>query len=232
MVVGGKVMIWLSKKDSNERDTITCNMFVSSESNLKLISELKKELMDSKKYILSSADVIRYYGELYDVNNGNERLENQKITNKYGENIYLRRGYTNPRISSLEVLLQIGLSKEEQLKTNINLLKMFNNELIQIDIMEKLFIFFHEEERVRFFMNSIWQDFYFFAKEIYDLIELEEISSHDILDLEDIQRLCIKNNIQDNCSEILIYKDVANSNERILKLAKKLNDNEKWWKEH
>ena len=225
-------MIWLSKKDSNERDTITCNMFVSSESNLKLISELKKELMDSKKYILSSADVIRYYGELYDVNNGNERLENQKITNKYGENIYLRRGYTNPRISSLEVLLQIGLSKEEQLKTNINLLKMFNNELIQIDIMEKLFIFFHEEERVRFFMNSIWQDFYFFAKEIYDLIELEEISSYDILDLEDIQRLCIKNNIQDNCSEILIYKDVANSNERILKLAKKLNDNEKWWKEH
>lgn len=117
--------------------------------------------MDSKKYILSSADVIRYYGELYDVNNGNERLENQKITNKYGENIYLRRGYTNPRISSLEVLLQIGLSKEEQLKTNINLLKMFNNELIQIDIMEKLFIFFYEEERVRFFMNSIWQDFYF-----------------------------------------------------------------------
>lgn len=225
-------MIWLSKKDSNERDTITCNMFVSSESNLKLISELKKELMDSKKYILSSADVIRYYGELYDVNNGNERLENQKITNKYGENIYLRRGYTNPRISSLEVLLQIGLSKEEQLKTNINLLKMFNNELIQIDIMEKLFIFFHEEERVRFFMNSIWQDFYFFAKEIYDLIELEEISNHDILDLEDIQRLCKKNNIQDNCSEILIYKDVANSNERILKLAKKLNDNEKWWKEH
>lgn len=33
MVAGGKVMIWLSKKDSNERDTITCNMFVSSESN-------------------------------------------------------------------------------------------------------------------------------------------------------------------------------------------------------
>ena len=226
-------MIWLNEKDGKERDIITCNMIVLADGKLKMIEELKKELMNSKNYVLSCVDVLRFYGEFpFDTNNGRERIENQKLTCVDRENLYVRRYYTNPRSNCLEILNQVNLSKTEQLEININLLKMLNGELEQIDIMEKVYRFFSKKDELRFFMNKLWQDFYFFAKDILDVIELEEISKYDVIELEDIQRLCKKNNIQDNCSEILVHKDVARTNGRILKLAKKINDSEKWWENH
>jgi len=223
-------MIWLNEKDGKERDIITCNMIVLAGGKLKMIEELKKELMNSKNYVLSQADVIYNFGELlFELNNGSERIENQFIGCKNSDNIYVRRYYTNPRSNCLEILNQVNLSKTEQLETNINLLKMLNGELDQIDIMEKVYRFFSKKDELRFFMNKLWQDFYFFAKNVMDVTELEEISRYDVMELEDIRRLCKKNNIQDNCSEILIHKDVARANGRILKLAKKINDSEKWW---
>ena len=41
-----------------------------------------------------------------------------------------------------------------------------------------------------------------------------------------------KNNIQDNCSDILVYSLVSDTNGKILKLAKELNEKEKYWNKH
>lgn len=224
-------MIWLNKKD-NDRDFITCNMITCSDDKLKCLEEIKKELMDSKKYILSHADVIHNCWEYpFRLNKGIEMIESQNVANIDGENIYVRRYYNNPKVSSLEILSQVNLSREEQLSMNIDLLKMLNNDLMQIDIMSKILVMFGGKiDYIRFVFENLWQDFYFFAKEVLDVIEIEELERYDLLDLEEIQKLSIKNKIQDSCKEILLYKDVASSNEKVLSLAKNINSLEGYYK--
>ena len=225
-------MIWLNKKDANDRDFITCNMLVLAGGQLKMVEELKKELMDSSKYVLSHTDVVYNFGELqFEYNNGNERIENQFIGCKNSDNIYVRRYYNNLRKYCLEILKQINLSKNEQMAMNIDLLKMLNNDLKQISIIENLLfkLSYQGKDEIRFIMNNLWQDFYFFSKEILEVIELDEVCRYELADLRLIKSLCEKNNIQDNCSDILVYEGVSETNSKVLSLAKEVNKKEKWW---
>lgn len=234
-------MIWLNKKDDNERDFITCNMLVLAGGKLEVVEELKKELMDSSKYVLFSADIIFVDKELpNELNNGNERIENE-FAGRYivgnsvlmcdNGNRYVRRCYTNLRKNCLEILKQINLSKNEQMSVNIDLLKMLNNDLKQIIIIENLLkqFWYKGSDEIRFIMGNLWQDFYFFSKEILDVFELDEVCRYDLDDLRTIRSLCEKNNIQDNCSDILVYTGVSEMNGKILSLAKEVNKMEKWW---
>jgi len=234
-------MIWLNKKDANDREFITCNMLVLTGGQLKVVEEFKKELMDGSKYVLSNADIVYVDKELpNELNNGNERIENQFVGRDIVENsvwmcdngnIYVRRCYSNLRKNCLEILSQINLSKNEQMGVNIDLLKMLNNDLKQISIIENLLLklSYLGKDEIRFIINNLWQDFYFFSKEILNVFDLDEVCRYDFEDLRTIKNLCVKNNIQDNCSDILVYSDVADTNSKILKLAKELNEKEKWW---
>ena len=227
-------MIWLNKKDEKDRDFITCNMLVLAGGKLEVVEELKKELMDSSKYVLSSAELIYNFAKVpNELNNGNERIENKFVGCKNGDNIYVERCYTNLRKNCLEILKQINLSKNEQMGVNIDLLKMLNNDLKQISIIESLLkqFWYKGSDEIRFIMGNLWQDFYFFSKEILDVFELDEVCRYDLDDLRTIRSLCEKNNIQDNCSDILVYTGVSETNSKILTLAKKLNDSEKMWNE-
>lgn len=228
-------MIWLNKKDDNGREFITCNMLVLAGGKLSVVEELRKELMDSSKYVLSHADVIYNFGTLpLEMNNGNERIENQFVGCKNSDNVYVRRYYNNLRKYSLEILKQINLSKKEQMEINIDLLKMLNNDLKQISIIETLLLklSYYGKDEIRFVIKKLWEDFYFFSKEILDVIELDEVCRYDLEDLRVIKSLCERNSIQDNCSDILVYSLVSDTNGKILKLAKELNDKEKYWNKH
>ena len=225
-------MIWLNNKDDKGREFITCNMLVLAGGKLDAVEKLRKELMDGSKYVLSRSEVIYNFGELPLVlNNGSERIENQFVGCKNSEYIYVRRHYDNLRKCCLEILNQINLSRNEQMNVNIYLLKMLNNDLKQISVVERLLfkLSYHDKDEIRFIMNNLWQDFYFFSKEILDVIEFEEMCRYDLVDLTTIKSLCEKNNIQDNCSDILNYSDVANTNSKVLKLARDLNEKEKYW---
>ena len=236
-------MIWLNKKDEKDRDFITCNMLVLASGKLGVVEELKKELMDSSKYVLSNVDVISVFEKLpNELNNGNERIENLYVGRDILENsvwcsdngnMYVRRCYNNLRKNCLEILSQINLSKNEQMSVNIDLLKMLNNDLKQISIIENLLkqFWYKGSDEIRFIIGNLWQDFYFFSKEVLDVFELDEVCRYDLEDLKTIRSLCEKNNIQDNCSDILTYGSVADTNSKILTLAKKLNDSEKMWDE-
>ena len=80
-------MIWLNKKDEKDRDFITCNMLVLASGKLGVVEELKKELMDSSKYVLSNVDVISVFEKLpNELNNGNERIENLYVGRDILEN--------------------------------------------------------------------------------------------------------------------------------------------------
>ena len=225
-------MLWLNKKELG-RDIITCNMIVLADSKLKILEELKSELMDSSKYVLSRSDVVYSFDKcLFEINDGKERIENQFIGYKDDDKIYVRRYYDNLRKYSLEILSQINLPRDIQMDANINLLMLLNNDLNQINMAEGLLrkLYREDKDEIRYIMSNLWQDFYFFAKEVLDVIELDEISRYDLEDLRKIKNLCIKNNIQDNFSNILEYTDVANNNDRVLRLAKDINGKEKYWK--
>lgn len=231
---GRDTMIWLNKKDDNERDFITCNMLVLAGGKLEVVEELKKELMDSSKYVLSSTELIYNLDKLpNELNKGNVKISNQFVGCNNVENIYVRRYYNNLRKNCLEILKQINLSKNEQMSVNIDLLKMLNNDLKQISIVENLLkqFWYKGSDEIRFIMGNLWQDFYFFSKEILDVFELDEVCRYDLDDLRTIRSLCEKNNIQDNCSDILVYTGVSETNSKVLTLAKKLNDSEKMWNE-
>ena len=225
-------MIWLNKKDDNGREFITYNMLVLAGGKLSVVEELRKELMDSSKYVLSWTDVISSGEEFpFDINDGNGRIENQKVSCVNRENIYVRRYYDNLRKYCLEILKQINLSKKEQMEINIDLLKMLNNDLKQISIIENLLfkLSYYGKDEIRFVIKNLWQEFYFFSKEILDVLELDEVCRYDLEDLRVIKSLCEKNSIQDNCSDILAYSLFSDTNSKILKLAKELNEKEKYW---
>ena len=75
-----------------------------------------------------------------------------------------------------------------------------------------------------YFLKKVSVDYFCFALHIVNDIRFKTISSYNIKDLEAAQRVNMKFGIQDNYNEILSHVHVANTNSKVLRLARKIND--------
>lgn len=219
-------MIWLKDfSDDLSREIVTCNMIGVDSGKIERIEELKDMLKDTKRYILtraSSTTVDKRELDSIFLGNG-EYIRNEKIIDITDKSIYLQKVYCNPMFNSFNILMQCGAELDKQELLNINLLSMFNNDLFQVELLESIFTNMNIYE-CKFLMNSLWPDFNFFASQIIDAISFREISRYDMRELMDIDRLCKKNKIQSEVTDVLKSADMATSNSRVLKLARIIKD--------
>lgn len=74
-----------------------------------------------------------------------------------------------------------------------------------------------------YFLKKVSIDYYCFALNIVNDLRFKTVSSYNIRDLEAAQRVNMKFGIQDHYNEILSHVRVADTNTKVLRLAKKIN---------
>ena len=84
---------------------------------------------------------------------------------------------------------------------------------------------FLEVSLFNYFLKKVSIDYYCFAVNIVNDLRFRTISSYNIRDLEAAHRVNKRFGIQDNYNEILSRVNVADTNSKVLRLAKKINDN-------
>lgn len=139
------------------------------------------------------------------------------------EMVFLKKLLSNfpEAFCSFSVVHEMVQSVEEQEKNEIDFSGFLcDKEMLYCldracDLMEaSLFIYF---------LKKVSVDYFCFALNIVNDLRFKTISSYNIRDIEAAQRVNSKFGIQDNYNEILSHVSVADTNTKVLRLARKIN---------
>lgn len=132
--------------------------------------------------------------------------------------ICMAKKYLNPKAFSLLVLNQAlnGPTREK-----IYLARLLGKESENISTIEKLLVQL-DTKTSNFVISKLWEDFYFFATEVLQVIELKEEKKFDIDELESIKALTEKCHVDSEVNTILNNVSTAESNSEVLQLARKI----------
>ncbi len=203
-------MLWLK-----EGNTITCNQV-----HLKDISLAKRtltDLLDRKNYVL--VDSMVKSGETPKaVQTIEEYKEYEKISSLP---FYLEKRYANLRAGSLHVLrdaFATSKAKEESLSLSC----LFYDKQNDIPFIEGLITkmapeYYHDV------LSSMFSDFSYFYENIYPILSLEQVSGFDCKELHSIKERLIQSGLKSSFDDVLEQEPIAEENNRILKLAKRLS---------
>lgn len=109
---------------------------------------------------------------------------------------------------------------------DIVLLRMLKNDLEEIKKVKQLIseLSVLNPDTAKKIMETLYEDFYFFATKVMDNVKIKPESSHDLNELLTLKKLAKKNNVDldSKTSELINSIGVAKDNTKVLSLAKEV----------
>jgi len=226
-------MIWLNEQRNSK--IITESKIVITD--YEKYTRLKEELLNEENYILIKQEILQEYQmNQRQLKVGSHFIDdNYKTLNTTTYNsilqIYLSTIYENTKNESLNLLIEaINQNKNQK----IEFLKFLNSGLKNINNLEKeitnldafntisnIFNSNLDKQTSNTILQTIWPDFYFFSTKILDCIDFKPIAKYNMNNptLGDYDNF----KVTTDYIEALKNSELAKTNTRVLKLAKKIN---------
>ena len=204
-------MLWLK-----EGKIITCNQV-----QLKDISLSKRtltDLLDRKNYVLVDS-MVKSGEPPKAVQTIEEYKEYEKIADVP---FYLEKRYANLRAGSLKVLREAFNTPSKAKEESLSLARLFYDHQNDIPFIEGL-IKNMSPEYYHDVIYSMFGDFSYFYEIIFPLISLQQISSFDCEELHSIKEKLTRSGLSSSFDHVLAQEQVAEENEHILSLSKRLS---------